>query len=303
MKISIFYVQVWNYIKLTRVLFLLGGFLLYALGAASAARMGFVIHWTAYLLGQVVVLSIQLMAQYLNEYQDIEVDRLSADNRAWFSGGSGMISAGGVSPGAVLTAARICAIIAILGGILASLCSFWMIPIVLLSLAGSWFYSAPPISLVSSGWRELTTSLIVALMVPLAGYCMQGGFPPAILWLACLPLVLIHAAMLISFEFPDRTADLTVGKKTLAVRLGLNRAAWIVDGLIIVAFIILSILSLFFKYPGWQIGWAIPLAIWQMVMIHRVISSPTRFHFYILTTGGVGLFLIASLLVIVRFIF
>ena len=81
MKISIFYVQVWNYIKLTRVLFLLGGFLLYALGAASAARMGFVIHWTAYLLGLVVVLSIQLMAQYLNEYQDIEVDRLSADRR------------------------------------------------------------------------------------------------------------------------------------------------------------------------------------------------------------------------------
>jgi 1,4-dihydroxy-2-naphthoate octaprenyltransferase len=265
--------------------------------------MGFAIHWTAYLLGQVVVLSIQLMAQYLNEYQDIEVDRLSADNRTWFSGGSGMISAGGVSPGAVLTAVRICAIIAILGGILASLWSFWMIPIVLLSLAGSWFYSAPPISLVSSGWGELTTSLIVALLVPLAGYCMQGGFPPAILWLVCFPLVLIHAAMLISFEFPDRTSDLTVGKKTLAVRLGLRGAAWVIDALITGAFLFLGILTFYFKYPEWRIGWALPLAFWQMLMVHWVIRSPTRTHYYILTTGGVGLFIIASLLAVSGFVF
>lgn len=303
MKISFFYVQVWNFIKLTRVLFLLGGFLLYGLGAAAAVRMGFAIHWPAYFLGQVVVSSIQLMAQYLNEYHDIEVDRLSADNRTWFSGGSGMISAGGVSPGAVLIAVRICAIIAIGGGILTSFWSFWMIPIVLLSLAGSWFYSAPPVSLVSSGWGELTTSLIVALMVPLAGYCIQGGFPPAILWLACFPLVLIHTAMMISFEFPDRTSDLTVGKKTLAVRLGLRGAAWVVDALITSAFLFLGALTFYFKYPEWRIGWALPLAIWQMTMVHWVIRSPTRSHYYILTTGGVGLFIISSLLAVSGFIF
>jgi len=124
---------------------------------------------------------------------------------------------------------------------------------------------------MSSGWGELTTSLTVALMVPLAGYCMQGGFPPAILWLVCFPLVLIHAAMLISFELPDHTSDLTVGKKTLAVRIGLRGAAWVVDALITGAFLFLGVLTFYFIYPVWRIGWALPLAIWQMTMVHFLV--------------------------------
>lgn len=68
--------------------------MLYALGAAAAVQMGITINWAVYLLGQVVVTSIQLMGQYLNEYYDKEVDRLTANNRTWFSGGSGALSAG-----------------------------------------------------------------------------------------------------------------------------------------------------------------------------------------------------------------
>lgn len=281
----------------------MGGFLLYGLGAAAAVQMGITINWAAYFLGQVVVTSTQLMGQYLNEYYDMEVDRLSTDNRTWFSGGSGVLAAGGVSPGTVLIAVRICIFITIAGGILASIWSFWMIPIVLLSLAGSWLYSAPPISLVSSGWGELTTSLIVALMVPLAGYCIQGGYPPAILLLACFPLVLIHAAMLISFEFPDRAADLFVGKKTLTVRLGLQGAAWVVTALIGFAILFLVILGLFSKYPGQWMGWIVPLAIWQMAIIHGVIHSPTRINFHLLTTGGAALFVLMALLTLLGFVF
>ncbi len=178
-----------------------------------------------------------------------------------------------------------------------------MFPIVLFSLLGSWFYSTPPISLVSSGWGELSTSLIVGLLVPLAGYCMQGGFPSGELWLACFPLILIHAAMLISFEFPDRAADLSVGKKTLAVRLGLRGAAWVVTSLTAFAYLSLAILTLFSKYPVQWMGWTAPLAIWQMVLVHRVIHSPTRTYYLLVTTGGVGLFALLSLLTLGGFVF
>ncbi len=282
---------------------MLGGFLLYALGAAAAARMGVAINWVAYLAGQVVVTSIQLMAQYLNEYYDQEVDRLTASNRTWFSGGSGILSAGGISPGVVLAAVRISALSAVLSGFLASIQSPWMIPIVLLSLLGSWFYSTPPISLVSSGWGELSTSLIVALLVPLAGYCMQGGFPHGELWLVSIPLVLVHAAMLISFEFPDRAADLSVGKKTLAVRLGLRGAAWVVTALIAFAYLFLAFLALFSKYPVQWMGWTAPLAIWQMILVHRVIHSPTRTYYLLVTTGGVALFALLSLMTLGGIVF
>ena len=302
-KIPPIHGQVWNFIKLTRFPFLLGGFLLYALGAAAAARMGFTINWASYLLGQVVVVSIQLMAQYLNEYYDIEGDRLGANNRTWFSGGSGILPAGGISPLTVRTAARICALIALLTGLFASILSPWMIPVVLLSLLGSWFYSGPPLSLMSSGWGELTTSLIVALLVPLAGYCMQGGFPSGKLWLVSVPLVLVHAAMLISFEIPDHAVDLSIGKKTLAVRLGLQGAAWVVNALISSAFLFLVALKLFSNYPDRWMGLAVPLAIWQMVTIHRVIHSPTRIRYYLLTLGGVGLFFLMASLAFLGFVF
>jgi len=156
---------------------------------------------------------------------------------------------------------------------------------------------------MSSGWGELTTSIIVALLVPLAGYCMQGGFPPGELWLVGLPLIMVHTSMLISFEFPDYTADLSVGKKTLTVRLGLKGAAWLVTGLIGSAILFLIVLGLFSKMPERLMIWIVPLAIWQMVFIHRIIHFPTRTNYYLLTAGGIALFVFMALLALLRFVF
>jgi len=295
--------QAWSFIRLTRIQFLLGGLLLYALGAAIAASMGVAINWPAYLLGQGMVISIQLMAQYLNEYYDVPVDGLLENNRTWFSGGSGILPAGDVSTSSVLAAIRICAGVAIFTGILASSESLWMIPIFLLCFIGSWFYSAPPFSLMSSGWGELTTSVIVALLVPMAGYCLQNGFPPFELWLVCIPLVLVHLAMLLSFEFPDRAVDLAVGKKTLTVRLGIRGASKLGNSLIGLAYLFLVVLLFVTGYPVlWMVA-AIPLAIWQMVMLGRVILPLTRSYFRFLTLGGVGLFALMALLLLLEFIF
>jgi 1,4-dihydroxy-2-naphthoate octaprenyltransferase len=271
---------------------------LYALGAATAYRMGIPINWAAYWLGQVVVTSIQLMAQYLNEYYDMEVDCLASNNRTWFSGGSGVLAGGTVPPAAVLTAARICAVVALVVGVLASLHSIWIIPIIALCLLGSWFYSSPPISLMSSGWGELTTSIIVALLVPLAGYSMQGKFPPGELWLICVPLVLVHAAMLISFEIPDHDVDRSVGKKTLTVRLGLKGGAWAINGLIVSAYLFLCVFTLISKFSGRWMLFAAPLAIWQMVTVNRAIQAPNRTRYYLLTTSGIGQFVLMALLAI-----
>ena len=277
--------------------------MLYALGAAASIRFGITLNWGAYLLGQVVVTSIQLMGQYLNEYYDIEVDRLTAENRTWFSGGSGVLSVGSITPAAVRYAAFACASVALLISILASLESIWMIPIIILSLLGSWYYSSPPISLMSSGWGEITTSIIVALLVPLAGYCMQGGFPLGEFWWVCLPLLLVHISMLISFEFPDYKSDLSVGKNTLTVRLGLKNAVWVVTGLISSAFLFLIVQGVISKSPGVWMVWTIPLAFWQIVLIHRIIKLPNRTNYYLLTTGGVALFVLMAFLALLGFIF
>jgi 1,4-dihydroxy-2-naphthoate octaprenyltransferase len=292
--------QVWNFIKLSRVVFLLGGFLLYALGAALAVKYGREINWAAYLLGQLVITSIQLMGQYLNEHYDMEVDSLVENNRTWFSGGSGILPQGSISREAVLRAAYICAGMAFIFGTVASSLSLWMTPVFIVCFLGSWFYSSPPLTLMSSGWGELSTSLVVALMVPAAGFVMQVGFPPGELWLTCIPLVLVHAAMLVAFQIPDHDADLSVGKKTLTVRLGQRGAAWLVDALIGIAFVFILILGLFSQYTGPSMLWALPIAMGQMLLVHLAVKSPARGRYYLLTTGGAGLFVLMALMAVLE---
>ena len=294
--------QFWSFIKLSRVVFLLGGILLYALGVVMAVQSGRQINWAAYLLGQMAITSVQLMGQYLNEHYDLEVDSLVENNRTWFSGGSGILSEGSISPGAVLAAAYICAGIALIAGTIASFLSLWMIPIFIVCFLVSWFYSSPPLSLMSSGWGELCTSVIVALAVPMAGYSMQAGFPPGELWIICIPLVLAHAAMLISFQIPDHDADLTVGKKTLTVRLGQRRTAWLVDGLIGLAFVFVFLFTLLSRYHGRWMLWALPIGLWQMAMVHRAVLSPNRVRYYLLTAGGVVLFVLMAFLALLGII-
>jgi 1,4-dihydroxy-2-naphthoate octaprenyltransferase len=77
------------FLRLTRPLFLLGGVLLYALGAGIANYQGKSIDWNVYWLGQACVTLLQLSAQYLNEYFDAPADQ-DNPNRTPFSGGSGV---------------------------------------------------------------------------------------------------------------------------------------------------------------------------------------------------------------------
>ncbi len=76
--------KVWAFIRLTRPLFLFGGVVLYALGLAVASTQGHAMDVSRALLGQVLVISIQLLAHYSNEYFDFEVDLLISERRIGF---------------------------------------------------------------------------------------------------------------------------------------------------------------------------------------------------------------------------
>src|SRR5690242_18411853 len=99
------------FIRLARPHFLLGGFLLYALGALVARYEGYPVDFRVYWVGQLFVTSIQLMTQFLNEYWDVDADRLNP-SRTPFSGGSGMLGPGGLKRETAFTAAVACLAIA-----------------------------------------------------------------------------------------------------------------------------------------------------------------------------------------------
>jgi 1,4-dihydroxy-2-naphthoate octaprenyltransferase len=282
--------KVWAFVKLTRPLFLGGGVILNLLGVAVAASQGFSVDWAHVLLGQILITSIQLMTHYGNEYYDYEVDRLVGDNRTPFSGGSGVLATGQLDRRVALRAMRVCMGIAIVALILCGLQSPLMWIIGTLALLGAYFYSAPPLSLMGSGWGELNTAILTAFLVPLTGYVMQTGrFDPIVLML-CLPFVLIYFAMVLTFEFPDYAADRAVGKRNIAVRLGLSNTARLHNLLVVGGFGLMAIFIMLNRpVPAAQFVWlALPLAVWQVIGVMWRSRRGWR-HFALLSGGAVAL--------------
>ena len=286
------FIHLWSFAILTRPMFLFGGALLYALGAAIAADAGAPIDWGRYLLGQLIVTCVQLTTHYANEYFDCEADRLIGANRTLFSGGSGVLPGGSLPPKVALGAARVCAMIAVVAIVAAAPIEPAMSVIGALALLGGWFYSAPPARLVASGFGELTTALIVSFLAPLSGLVMQRGPVDARLVAITLPLVLMQMAMLVVVELPDLDADARAGKRTLAVRAGRARAALLHSALLIAVFaatwIAAAIGWIDSRVPLWTLLVA-PLAAWQFAGVLR--HSHRGWTAYgVLTAGGVGLF-------------
>lgn len=262
-----------QFLLLTRPLFLMGGFLLYTLGALFAAVDGSPLRFDRWLIGQCLVTCIQLMTHYANEYYDQEGDRLNL-NRTWFSGGSGVLSAGSIGPKVALRAAQGMAF----AGVAFLLVAGVMVPGVILpgvlGLAGAWLYSGPPLSLSRTGWGELAASFVVAGLVPVVGFTMQsGGWIDGALLVTLLPIFLIHFVMLIIFQIPDRKADAIVGKRTLCVRLGIRKTVILHNVVLLTAFMAILILAAL-RWPGSQLGWlALPLAVWQVLSLRSVLDD------------------------------
>jgi 1,4-dihydroxy-2-naphthoate octaprenyltransferase len=201
-----------------------------------------------------------LTTHYANEYYDYEVDAAIGSARTPFSGGSGVLVSGQLDRSVALHATHICMAVAISMIVVCGSISPLMWIIGLLGLVGGYFYSAPPLRLEGSGWGELNTAILTALLVPLTGYVMQANrFDPIVL-IICAPLVLIYIAMILTFEFPDYPADKAIGKRTITVRIGLRRAAWLHNALLIGSLALMLISA-----PSNPLLWlVVPLAVWQI---------------------------------------
>jgi 1,4-dihydroxy-2-naphthoate octaprenyltransferase len=225
------------FLYLSRPLFLLGGVLLYALGALIARYQGSAIDLGLYWSGQLSITALQLMTHYLNDYWDVEADRLN-HSRTPFSGGSGVLVRGELPRKTAFTAAMVC--LAVAATMASRLIFTYAVPpsvwiILLLGFVGAYFYSSPPLTLSSTGYGELTTSIVVAGLVPALGHVAQTRQPSFLVLLVTAPLVALHLAMLLAFEFPDLLSDEAAGKRTLLVRVGRRTGARLHNTLLLLA--------------------------------------------------------------------
>ena len=258
-------------ILLSRPLFLLGGALVYGLGVGIARYLGAPIDWSVYIIGQAYVTTMQLSAQYLNEYFDAPADQQNP-NRTPFSGGSGAVGEGKLSQETVMWAALTAlTVLASLTVVLISVVQLTplLVTLVVLAFAGSFFYSTPPVRLSQTGYGELSTSILVANLVPIFAFVLQTGEMHRLLVMSTFPLTTLHLVMMIVFEFPDFLNDLKFEKLTLLVRVGWERGMVLHNILILTTFLLLGLAATF------GLPWAIALPafiplpigllqIWQM---------------------------------------
>ncbi|HEY0712862.1 MAG TPA: prenyltransferase [Polyangia bacterium] len=295
------------FIRLGRPLFLGGGFILYALGAAIAAHAGHPLDLRAYLIGQAVVTSFQLMTHYANDYFDYEADVANTTPTRW-SGGSRVLPAGEIPRVAALIAALVLAGLGIVFAVWFELTvgpARTAAPVLLAMFALSWAYSAPPLRLHSRGVGELDVAVVVTGLVPLLGFWGQAPdlVGLRVLGLALVPLFLLQVAMTLAIEFPDHAGDHATGKRTLVVRLGPARAARLFAAITAAPYLLLPVLVAA-GLPALVAGAAAllaPIAFWRVVRILRGDwDRPARWE--TLTFWSVALLVVTSAAELIAFL-
>jgi 1,4-dihydroxy-2-naphthoate octaprenyltransferase len=288
----------WAIIQLGRPHFLLGGFLLYGLGAILARYAGVALDGSVYLWGQIAVTATQLMTHYANDYFDLAADQANLTPTAW-SGGSRVLVQGRLPRRAALIAALVLAAVALVANLVLSLgmqLGVFSFGLLVLAQALAWLYSAPPLRLHSTGLGELTATLVVALLTSLTGYALQAGQIDGFPFITVLPLLCFQFNMLLAVEFPDASADREAGKRNLVVRLGPALAARLYLTLLLLAFALLPLLWMA-GLPRLVIGALAalsPLGLWQAWRTLRGDwRDPARWGLF--AFGSIALLVAASL--------
>jgi len=284
------------FVKLGRPLFLGGGFVLYALGAAVAAWSGHAIDWRRYALGQGAVTAFQLMTHYANDYFDLEADRANATPTRW-SGGSRVLAGGALPPRVALIAALAFAAL----GTAVGTQLLDAAPTLAAILVFAWCYSAPPLRLCARGLGELDTALVVTGLVPWLAFSLQGGGSTALLVAALVPLVLLQVAMLLAIELPDAAGDAATGKRTLVVRFGARTAVRLYIALTAVAYLWLPI-AWWLGVPPLACACAAlpaPFAAWRIARMAGDAADPAGYER--LTFAAVALLVATSAAMLIGF--
>jgi 1,4-dihydroxy-2-naphthoate octaprenyltransferase len=262
------------FVKLSRPFFLLGAALVYALGVGIARYLGVRVDWGVYIIGQAWVTTMQLATHYFNEYFDSPADAANT-NRTRFSGGSGALGKDGLPRDIALWAG-----IASLTGVASFTImimrviglepALWLI--IGMIFLGAFFYSIPPIRLVESGYGELTTSIVVASLVPAFAFMLQYGSFHRLVAMSTFPLIAIHMAMMLAFELPDYANDLKFEKLTLMVRIGWERGIALHNVLILTAYLLIGV-AMWFNFPlavALPTLLSLPLGLFQIWYLNRI---------------------------------
>jgi len=218
-----------DWIKELRAPFLTASLIPVLVGAAAAWAAVGELDWWFFLVTMLGVVLLHLGANVTNDYWDY-VGGTDVINRfrTPFSGGSTLLVERRLSPRKVLRLGQ-CLIVA--GSLVGLYLVYamgedgWVILLLgMIGVGGGYFYSAPPLNLASKGWGELAIGALFGLLAVLGTYFIQTTTFTLEVVAASLPVSLWIAAVIWINQIPDVEADSATGKRTMVVRLGIERS-------------------------------------------------------------------------------
>jgi len=255
-----------------RANFLLLAALLVAIGLAVSYKyqqpeVSF--NWLNAVMILVGVVSAHISVNLFNEYSDFKTKIDFNTKRTPFSGGSGILTQGLISPAKVLRVAVATLILSLAIGIYFTIISHWSILVISLLGAFTIVYYTKFLTrfLLGEFFAGLTLGSLVVIGTYLAMNVTPGtglnGLLPRGVALISIPPGILTSLLLFLNEFPDAEADKKGGRKHLVIKFGYKASAFIYTGGMVVTFgtiVLLPILG----YASWWLYIALlplPLAL------------------------------------------
>ena len=208
-------------LKMLRLHIVAGGLLAFSLGTLLAVAQGGSFNLLQVAIFYAIVLLGDLSTHFSNDYFDVEVDK-NFEQKKFFSGRSTLVIHPELRPQARSIA------LSLLGVSLAMSVVMFLfqaapLELVLIMVGANfvgWFYSAPPLRLISRGLGEVGLALAAGFAIPAVGYLsVRGQLDPLFLSFA-FPFVMYGLMLSLSLEAPDREIDMKGGKRNIVVRKG-----------------------------------------------------------------------------------
>ena len=182
--------------------------------------------WGRMALAGVVSLGLQIGTNFANDYSD--GIRGTDEVRV---GPVRLVGQKLASPSAVRAAAFASFAVAAVAGLLLCSLTTWLLVLPgVAAVAAGWLYTGGPRPYGYLGLGEIFVFAFFGLLATVGSAFVQQHSIPPVAWLAAIPVGLLATAMLEANNLRDIDGDVLSGKRTVAVRLGRDRAGWLFVG-------------------------------------------------------------------------
>ncbi len=204
-----------------------------------------------FILSVIGLVLLHASVNVLNDYSDFKTGIDLKVSRTPFSGGSGLMPAGIISPKAALWLGFGTLIAAVPIGIYFVIVrGTYLIPLFVVGALFVVFYTTH-LTKIGGGVAEIAAGLGLGTLPVLGTFMiMDGGFSFPALY-ASIPSGLLVANLLLLNEFPDSEADKTNNRKTLPITVGHKKAAVVYSSLVILTYLWPIIGTIAGLMPAW----------------------------------------------------